>query len=223
MFKILKYDTDYTVDVIYNTAHNCDSYGCDSICRCGRIYNARIEKINASVDNFTFKKEKEFKNKKDLSNIDRYVLNRLMVIHGVYDDSNYDVDIRGGYYGEEFCGCTFENHAALVEDAEHVLNLQSDIEKIKFVLQKEYAYIAPMIEHTTSVEIVNLNLSEITPSSGMVMLKRQNDYLYDFEAVDTFYGIVYKSIIVDGNHRFSNLCNKHGTESDLVFPYIQLS
>ena len=117
MFKILKYNTEDSVDVEYDIKRNCSYHGCDIICRCGEIVNPRIEKINASVNNFDFKKGSSYQTAKDLSKIDHYVLKRLMLIHGAYNESYYEFDIRGGYYGQECFGCTFDNNATLIEDS----------------------------------------------------------------------------------------------------------
>lgn len=222
-FEIIDFSTRFSIEVDYDTERNCNSYGCDGICRCGRLVNMEISEISVDYNDFKFLHKKGMKKAKDLSDVDKYCLTRLIALNGGYDKDNYEPIAVGGYYGEELGESYFHNKDTLINDAQKMLNLKTDIEKVFFVLRKEYSFIAPLIADCTNVEIVQVKLCDVTASNGAIMLKAQDSYLYDFEG-DEIKGILYgdDNLLIDGNHRYSFLVTKKGMNSKKHFSYISL-
>ena len=75
-----------------------------------------------------------------------YCIERLYVLNGVYDKSNYDVETCCGYYGEEICGVDFFNSVALENDIMEIIHCSSDVERIKYVLMKEYSLLQVLLK-----------------------------------------------------------------------------
>ena len=223
-FEIINFRTLFSIEVDYDTERNCNSYGCDGICRCGRLVNMEISEISVDYNDFEFSHKKGMKKAKDLSDVDKYCLTRLIALNGGYDKDNYEPIAVGGYYGEEVGESYFHNEDTLINDAQEMLNLKTDIEKVFFVLRKEYSFIAPLIADCTNVEIVQVKLCDVTASNGAIMLKAQDSYLYDFEG-DKIKGILYgdDNLLIDGNHRYSFLVTEKGMNSKKHFSYISLS
>lgn len=224
-FNITDFSSGSSVDFEYNTERDCSTRNCDGPCRCGQLTDIVVDSIYVNYSNFSFSHKKEFNKAKDLSEVEKYCLNRLISLNGGFDKDNYEADVMGGYYGEEIVGAIFYNKTVLVQEAQALLDLESDIEKVFFVLNKEYGFIAPIISDCTKVEIIDLTLSEIKPSNGTFMLKTQTSYVYNLD-MDVIKGIVFNdpNIIVDGNHRYNFLrfTNK-GKEDTEIFKYIKLS
>jgi hypothetical protein len=223
-FQVTGFSTDYSIEVDYDTSRNCNSSCHNDMCRCGVITNTSIESVNVSWSDFRFSQKKGFFGKKHLSEVDKYCLNRLIALNGGFNKENYELNISNGYYGEELIGCYFNNETKLVKEAQELLDLETEIEKIFFVLKKEYSYIAPLIADCNQVELIKVKLSNIQPSSGGLMMKSQTSYLYNVEEEDEVKGILFgdMNLIVDGNHRLSYLINKLGDSSKKQFTYIKL-
>ena len=224
-FKITDFKIEHSIDFEYNTVTDCHANNCDGICRCATLDDISVESIDITYSNFTFSNKKEFHKLKDLSEIEKYCLNRLISLNGGFDKDNYEANVGNGYYGQEIYGAFFENQERLLSDAQALLDLESDIEKVFFVLNKEYGFIAPIISDCTKVEIVDLTLADVKPSNGAFMLKTQTSYVYDLD-MDVIKGIVFNesNLLIDGNHRYSflNFQNK-GKEDTAIFKYIKLS
>lgn len=223
-FEIINFDTYSSIEVDHNTERNCSTFVCDSICRCGTLVDMKVSEINVDYGDFKFSKKKGTKKAKDLSDVDKYCLTRLIALNGGYEEDNYDPIAVNGYYGEELGNVDFLNKNTLINEAQEMLNLKTDIEKVFFVLRKEYSFIAPLIADCTNVEIIKVKLSDIKASNGAIMLKSQENYLYDVED-DEIKGILYgnNNLLIDGNHRYSYLVTKKGIDNKKYFSYISLS
>lgn len=134
-------------------------------------------------------------------------------LHGGYNKDNYEPIISDGYYGEQIDNVSFDGKLPLIQDAQKVLNYKTDIEKVFFVLEKEYGFIAPIIADCTSVEVVDLKTSDIEPSSGFETMKSQGLYLYDVNN-DNVKGIIYndRNLLIDGNHRYGFLIHQEAND-----------
>lgn len=221
--RVSDFNVRWSVDVDYDTERDCENNGCDGICRCSTITNTKIDDIDVSWTDFKLvdEKGKKVPIKKGPSDIEKYCLNRLIVIHGGFDEDNYEIIIDRGYYGEEIGGITFEDSNSLIDDANELLELDTDLDKVLFVLLKEYSYIPTLIESVTDAEVIALPLSEVQPSHGSGMMKAQDNYIYRVENEDEFMGIIFDShLLIDGNHRFSYLNTKF--KSNKKFKFINL-
>lgn len=89
------------VDYDYNTEYDHDSYGCDDegICRCGRIYDARVTEVDTSslLASLT--------NRNSVPDEIVEYANQV----GIQDPDNWDVEVTGGYYGDEIEGASMTN------------------------------------------------------------------------------------------------------------------
>lgn len=223
-FEILDFNAHRSIEVDYDTERDCSSHGCDGICRCGQLVNMEITDINVDYSDFVFSRKKGMKTSKHLSEVDKYCLNRLIVIHGGYNKENYEPFAVNGYYGEELGGTDFSGKQYLIKDAQEMLNLETDIEKVFFVLNKEYSYIAPEIVKCTNVDIIKVKLNDVKLNSGKKMLKAQSHYLYNLEG-DEVKGVLCgdNNLLIDGNYRYSYLVTQKGIESKKSFSYLSLS
>ena len=223
-FEILDFKTHRSIEVDYDTKRDCNSYGCDGICRCGTLINMEITDINVDYSDFTFSRKKGMKTSKHLSEVDKYCLNRLIVIHGGYNKESYDPVAVNGYYGEELGETDFSGKQYLIKDAQEMLNLETDIEKVFFVLGKEYSFIGPVIANCTNVKIIKVQLRDIKVNNGTTMLKAEDNYLYNIES-DEVKGILYgnENLLIDGNYRYSHLITQKGIKSKTCFSYLSLS
>lgn len=210
-------------EIDYDTERNCFEAGCDSICRCSRIVNATIRTMNVTYSNFEFKKKNPKTDrmiKHKISDIEAYCIGRLILAHGGRNVDSYEINTTQGYYDEE-AYVTFNNKIQLTEDVEKLVNMKKDIDKVFFVLEKEYSFIADIIKTCTNVDIINIKPSSIQPSTGSMMLKRQESYVFDIYEGDIV-GIVKDGhLLVDGNHRYSYI-RTHNLQ-DKNFKYISLS
>ena len=110
------------------------------------------------------------------SEVESYCIDRLLRIHKAYDVSLYEIVIENGYYGEELGTPKFANKLALINDILEIIQLSSDIEKVKFVLNKEYSFLLEVIDTTSSVSIANIELSTLTKNTDYALrIKKQSD------------------------------------------------
>lgn len=225
VLQISDFSVRNSVDLDYDIERNCQDFNCDSICRCSQIVNIEIESIDVDYNDFKFARSKKGEKKEKLSEVEEYCLQRLVALHGGYNKDNYEPIISDGYYGEQIDNVSFDGKFPLIQDAQKVLNYKTDIEKVFFVLEKEYGFIAPIIADCTSVEVVDLKTSDIEPSSGFETMKSQGLYLYDVNN-DNVKGIVYdeRNLLIDGNHRYGFLIHQEANnKKELTYKYIKLT
>lgn len=95
---------DFNNDV----SHNCDAYGCDSICRCGVIENVEMLPSIRFWDELL-----------ETTSLSKDPLTKLLVCHYLqnnFDRMNlFDYDAGGGYYGEELYKITFQYSSVIQE------------------------------------------------------------------------------------------------------------
>lgn len=215
----ITFNPRWYVDVEYDSYYNCEANGCDSICRCGRLSNLRVEKVNLSPSMVTIiyphqmkrgVKQKTYKP----SVIDQYCIDRLLRIHKVYDTSAYEVGVERGYYGEEVGDVSFNRSCELISDVTKLMECKTDAQKVKFVLEREYAYVLDLIKDTTEVAVVSKKPATlITNVDYLARIKREPYDIGEFLPV----GVIYRDRLLDGYHRFSTLDPKK------QYPFIVLS
>jgi hypothetical protein len=171
---------------------------------------ARIKKYSVSdveinkvyLDKKNKLKEKFYK----VSTVEKYCVDRLLRIYKTYDKNLYSAITSC----DEILGVWFEHEAKLIDSIENLLNLETDIEKIKFVLSEEYSHPLDTIkctqrvyEQTLDISAINLDVDYLSRHKKDVSLKT-----YNFEEnvpvgiVGSFGG---SYIMVDGYHRFLSL------------------
>lgn len=195
----------YTLEYDYEESKTCEESSCreEGICRCGTIENTTITEVGITQSEITIKIDG--KNKRKIiykrSKIDKYCIDRLLHIHNVYDKESYELGICNGYYGEEICSATFCNEKNLLKDIEEMLQM-TDIEKIKFVLHKEYNYLLPEVEQTKYVKIEYRDIDLLVANNTYLSRVKKEDI---FLTSDTSLpqGIVVGNRLIDGYHRVS--------------------
>jgi hypothetical protein len=153
----------YYVDYDYDTSYSCEDSGCDNegICRCGSIENAVVNPINISefakkmyelynppTKDKTILRDRKIKSLFDSSieEINIYCIDRICRVLKVWDLNKWEVNVCGGYYGDEVDSVKFEDVVKLAEKIEAVLELSSVKEKIEYVLTVEYGSILPELK-----------------------------------------------------------------------------
>lgn len=163
MIKIVGTNFRYHTDYDYNDYRNCDDYGCneEGICRCGTIEDAHVisvkipsivneiyanyfddtlaSKRNSTINSILGGVSKE---------IDIYTIDRILRINKAYEPTNWEVQVCGGYYGQEIDDIILEDSTA--RKIENELDKAFDIidltERIEYLLMLEYGEILPTLQ-----------------------------------------------------------------------------
>lgn len=214
----------YGVDYDYDSENSCEESGCNSegICRCGVIINQRVENVNVvqmaeEIYNSYFDKStQQVRNNKIDSllygtgkELDIYCIDRVLRCHKIWEGSNWDIDVQGGYYGEEIGNVTIQSpyDKGIQDDIETVLALKTIQEKVNFVLNLEYGYLLPELEGR-DYELTTIDTKDVIFGSDGHYKKIQTKNVEHY--VDISYkgirGVVRKEAvdkykIVDGYHR----------------------
>lgn len=218
--ELAKTSFTWCFDYNYDRNYDCRGSGCDSICRCSRISNIKVENSNRTILN-VFHEIKSMLNglmkkngeKLDNSKIFDYALERVMRAFKFYDASLYTVSLVGGYYGDEIGDTTInvDKLDAFCQIVNQLLYFD-DTGRIYVALNAEYEYILPWLTDCT-FEIKKVSVDKMQPANTEYMVRRVDNstYLSQFDYDDygkkTPLGIYRKdgSIyrVIDGYHRLS--------------------
>jgi len=156
----------YSVNYDYESGHHeCECW--DDYCRCGTIESAWVTSIDIdSITNFWIRVYNEVNNVivKDNDYETIYFINILMAKTGFLDKDLYNVEIVGGYYGEEIWEITHQNMEVLENAMIKLHSFKTLFDKTIFILHYEYGYIADILKNCKSAEIENVELSLINRS-----------------------------------------------------------
>ena len=209
--------------VDYGYTYDCENYGCDEegICRCGTINNEHIDSVDVSLivkriyDEF-FEQGKAANRNNAINevlygigkDIDIYTIDRILRSYKIWENENWNIEVEGGYYGQEAGNVTIKESIAdkIDEELWTVFSLPSLKEKIEYLLKVEYGKILP--------ELSNCNYESIVIDKDEVIfgvekhlnkvMKKDLDFYAD-RNYSGIRGIVVKSgdkwRIVDGYHR----------------------
>lgn len=209
--KLVTYNPYFSITSDYGIYRDCESNGCGGICRCSKIDEVSIEDIDLTDPDRLFKFKSEVKSKAvpnpiklpKINKIMEYCIDRLLVIHKAYDTSLYDAKVSWGYYGQEIVGYDFENSEELENDVLEMLFLKNDIDRIFFVLEKEYSFILPALKSCTHIEVDHV--AEIDLISNMDYMRKIPCNNYQINK-DIPTGVVLNHHgdhrLIDGYHRF---------------------
>jgi hypothetical protein len=220
----MKNDFKYVIDYDYGGYNDCESYGCDEegICRCYTIDYAEVESnidINSIVDKTMrdlsptgiSKKRNDKLNQlfPDDTKLDRYGIYRLSVIHKLWDPKLYEVEVEGGYYGQEIGDIILDEDVfkKWSKDCIDFFSLDTTQDKILFLLEREYGKVLPnLIEKTPkliTISFDDIDWSGVNPNH-IKNVKNENCPYYE-SGYDLPLGIVRKTgnkyQLVDGYHR----------------------
>lgn len=211
----ISFNSRWNVEYDYDTKRDCERHGGEDvcrICRCGRIVNPHVTFVNVNPGLFSIEVPVTTKHTPPKIRykpykptiIEQYCLDRLLRIHRVYDVSLYNVHIVPGYYGEEVGDITFNDERVLVTDVERLLGLQTDIDKIKFVLKQEYTYVLESLVGATAVAVEHLHPRDLLKNDEYALrLKRAPSSYHMCKGLPV--GVVHNKRLIDGYHRFSVL------------------
>lgn len=206
-----KTNLNYIVDYDYDrTCCTCR----ESICRCTEIVNTRITQVNVNdVIEKLYSKHSQ-----DNSAIDAYCFDRICHALEIYNEDLYEVEVGGGYYGEEVYGVWFENEEKVFDAYQNLLALNADIDKIKYCLQLEYDYLINCVYDAFSATVVEVSTKEIYVPQMEYFRKVDKNVIEAYRnsklpiAVCVRDGDRYR--LVDGYHRF--VANKDREKVDIV-------
>ena len=211
------------VYVDYGYTYDCENYGCDEegICRCGTINNEHIDSVDVSLivkriyDEF-FEQGKAANRNNAINevlygigkDIDIYTIDRILRSYKIWENDNWNIEVDGGYYGQEAGNVTIKESIAdkIDEELWTVFSLPSLKEKIEYLLNVEYGKVLP--------ELSNCNYESIVIDKDDIVfgvekhlnkvMKKDLDF-YSDKNYSGIRGIVVKSgdkwRIVDGYHR----------------------
>lgn len=214
----LERDYRFDIDVDYDSRRDCQNAGCDSICRCERLENVHIEDSSINLEfiasDFMTKKEA-----KAQDNILKYCIERLLVLNRMYDPDNWYVDVVNGYYGEEIGGVYLE----LLGKASipfYELVEKSNVERVKYILEKEYGYLLPELKSKTKARVVHPEIKNVQPVQNSYP-KTVDSSLYDERWLPYCVCVkedgVYR--IIDGHHRYASAMARGLTKIPVVLLY----
>lgn len=154
-----RYNTEYD----YSDYRDCSAHGCDDegICRCGIIEDAHVVSVNIpnmvnEIHANYFDNTLATKRNSTINNIlggvskeiDIYTIDRILRINKVYEPSNWDVQVCGGYYGQEIDDVILEDSVAqkIENQLEEAFNIIGLTERIEYLLMLEYGKILPELK-----------------------------------------------------------------------------
>jgi hypothetical protein len=194
------YGTEAEYDYDYHRECENGSYCCDNdYCRCGTI-------INASVLSIDPERVVAILSAPLRSTMQRYCVDRLLRITGAFSINSWEVNITGGYYGEEVHGVKLHDDIKNTIINELIaLDKLSRTDKVKKLLELEYGYVLPRLKEASSIKISKVAIGNIkfvndsyTKKVAAKDINIYNGYKLP-RAVCTKSGSTYS--IVDGYHR----------------------
>lgn len=221
-------DWQYLVEVDYDWSYNCDAYGCDYICRCGTIENARVEEMSPyyasslTIESFTGGSGTEGKFGQALA----YRLFR----HGLSDfQEMFEVNVCGGYYGEEIGSVELVDTVGLYNFQKEIerFNSSSNSERLRQVLSIEYGYLLPEVEQYKEWQLVQVAVEDVQASPD-ILKRTKKEIVESYQLLTPWYGpyshrtapdwfpgvvVVPKGEgyrLIDGFHRFKAWTTKPG-------------
>ena len=211
------------VYVDYGYTYDCENYGCDEegICRCGTINNEHIDSVDVSLivkriyDEF-FEQGKAANRNNAINevlygigkDIDIYTIDRILRSYKIWENDNWNIEVDGGYYGQEAGNVTIKESIAdkIDEELWTVFSLPSLKEKIEYLLNVEYGKVLPELSNC-SYESIVIDKDEVVfgvENHLNKVMKKDLDF-YSDKNYSGIRGIVVKSgdkwRIVDGYHR----------------------
>ncbi|MHD0644354.1 hypothetical protein ACYPKM_01790 [Pseudomonas aeruginosa] len=129
--------------------------------------------------------------------IERYCIQRLMVLNGCYLERNYHEPVKG----RNGNSVVFEHQDQLLYQINRMLNLPTDVEKLLYTLHREYGFIDAQVAGAKSVRVVTRKLHEVIPKLQLATLKRHTSYPYKLKP-DDIMGVLFNGTeLVDGRQR----------------------
>ena len=163
-----KYHTNYD----YDASRDCSAHGCDEegICRCETLENAHVVTVDIpsivnEIYNSIFDSSLSSKRNSAINSIlggvskeiDIYTIDRILRINKAYEPTNWEVQVCGGYYGQEIDDVLLENSVAqkIENQINEALSIIDLTPRIEYLLMLEYGNILPALQNCQySIETV---------------------------------------------------------------------
>ena len=75
----------------------------------------------------------------------------------MYEADNYEVETRGGYYGEEIDKVSMNYNYDLEEDIKKLYNCKNNSERIQLILNIEYGYVLDDVKNLKEWKVVKID------------------------------------------------------------------
>lgn len=230
MSNIIGVDFKYDLEYDYDNYTSCSESGCneEGICRCSTIEDARVISVNIpNMVNHIYAKyfDNSISTKRNSTinsilggvskEIDIYTIDRILRINKAYEPSNWEVQVSGGYYGQEIDDVILEDSVAkkIDEQINEAFDIIDLTERIEFLLMLEYGSILP--------ELKNLQYSIETHERDSIIFGSDKHYRkVNIESFEHYSDKNYKGIrgialvkgdklrLIDGYHRSSTSENR---------------
>jgi len=205
------YCTDYECTSSFNCNCNIDL---NEICRCSTIDSVNI--YNVDISSICKKVLKSIKN-----TIQSYCIERLLFRSDLVNPSNWQMNIVGGYYGEETDGADCDIN--VVKEIKHkiskLMSFKSSKKMIEYILVEEYGHVLPRLKNKkwtskkvkySDIIIPNQNKYHYTKLDRNTLGRYNKEWLSlkvpRFLCVESF-GPTKLKLLIDGYHRYE-ACNK---------------
>jgi len=199
---ILFDDLKYHVDVDSENNGDCYTDGCDDegICRCGTIDNAKVNEV--PVDKLAAEIAPE-------SLLVQYCVERILQhFKPLHDPDSWDIEVEGGYYGEEIESVKIKPQVA--ETLANILlslNGATDNQVVETALNVEYGFVLPTLKDKTwTLERVALANVELGAKHHAANLNEEQVDKYRINEKPVSGLMLYsdgKYRVIDGYHRIT--------------------
>lgn len=221
MIQITDRNFIYYTHYEYDTHYDCISYGCDSICRCGRIYNEHIISVDikAIVDLLIneYYNDKDISSKRNytidyiLGNIGReinyYTVDRILRLNKIYDPVKWNIKVISGYYGEEIEEVKLYKDITkrIDKQLEEAFDIVDLSKRVEYLIELEYGYILPELQGC-KYELIYVNKDDIIAGNPSQYRKVTKEDAEHYNIYTSIKGVVIqnesKYRLIDGYHRF---------------------
>ena len=200
------------IEYEYDTSRNCDENGCDSICRCSKIYDAHVTSVNLNdivnhIIDSGYKKRHLISDKIEQPDLTffKYCIHRLAVIHQIYLPDSWLVKTCKGYYGEEIDGADLNNDD-FKNDVCEIYKLTLN-ERVEYVLKKEYGFLLDSLKDKAFFER-KVQVSDLIVRNETYRKKiKPGTYMDEnySEPIGIYLKDGLKYRLIDGYHRYIDL------------------
>ena len=228
--KVVDKNLKYCVEYDHKTRYSCKQSGCDYICRCGEIYGTRVKSVNINLvvgeiyD--TYFDDSESTKRDGVINsvlygitkeIDIYTIDRILRKFEIWRVDNWQISIKGGYYGEEIGDISIRD--LISKEIEGCLDIAFSIDdlsgRIEYLLGLEYGHLLPELEGCKYelVEVLKDDISRGNTKHKKSIFDKDTSH-YDDSLYSGIRGIALQDGVglrlIDGYHRI------HSTKRDSV-------
>lgn len=206
-FAGVEYDYD-----TYNPCHNGSDCCDNDYCRCGVIQNARVSSVDLDIlinDLISHVPKKDLEKEE----ITTYCLDRIVRNSNLKDTGSWEVQVDGGYYGQEVRGASLDGNAlnGFIKSLSNMVEM-SDCDKVKNCLIDEYGFLLPELNSLTSANIQTVELKNVILPNRDYSRKIDKKYIDQYNDYKLPRAICIKENskfrLIDGYHRILSAINQ---------------